>query len=358
MFVCGLAEGFPGAEGGDGEFAAQLVVAVVVFVFLQDGELDAVDGEQFVEGQAEGEGGEGVEFDQGLATGVVGAQWAVAGPDWGAVRPGDIEAGGRRTGVATVAVGQGRVLGAGGLFVGMGQAVVGFGEGVGLTGRLGPEVGPQRGVVIGQAVEAEGAGDDLVTPGALCRECQLCRRVGAHIRFTSGADVEIEWQSITETCKQAEIFVPIEHNAECAIDITDARRDNCGYEGPLTIIGYLPPIHMSKPLIKPFLAFGAGSYPSGDAAAVFAGRAGGDVIGARQVIVGDQRAVDLAVVLVVFAAVVGRFVEGRGDVKVRPLHDPIGDRGQLLGLSLDGSVTLGIALIEKLGRGPLIRHRA
>lgn len=119
-FVGRVAEGFPGAEGGDGEFAAELVVAVAVFVFLQDGELDAVDGEQFVEGQAEGEGGKGVEFDQGLAAGVVGAQWAVAGPGRCGVRPGDVE---RLSGwpcVAAVGVGQRLATGAGGLLVGVG----------------------------------------------------------------------------------------------------------------------------------------------------------------------------------------------------------------------------------------------
>ena len=48
-----------------------------------DGELDAVDGLEFVRGEAEGFGGEGVDFDEDLAAGVVGTEGVVPVPMWG-----------------------------------------------------------------------------------------------------------------------------------------------------------------------------------------------------------------------------------------------------------------------------------
>ena len=65
---------------------------------VQDGELDAVDGAQLVEGEAEGHGGEYVDFDEGLAAGVVGAEGDVAGP--GRVRAVKKDVGRRGSGLA------------------------------------------------------------------------------------------------------------------------------------------------------------------------------------------------------------------------------------------------------------------
>ena len=54
--------------------AAVGVVLAVGLVLAQDRELDAVDGQELVEGQAEGDGGEDVDLDEGLPAGVVGAE--------------------------------------------------------------------------------------------------------------------------------------------------------------------------------------------------------------------------------------------------------------------------------------------
>ena len=62
-------EGFAGeanageALGGGEDDAAGGVVVGVGFVLAHDGELDSVEGEEFVEGEAEGDGGEYVDFD-------------------------------------------------------------------------------------------------------------------------------------------------------------------------------------------------------------------------------------------------------------------------------------------------------
>lgn len=80
--VAGEADADESFAGGEDD-AAVLVVPGVGFVLAHDGELDAVDGEQFVEGHAEGLGDEHVDFEQGLAAGVVGAQGVVALPVWG-----------------------------------------------------------------------------------------------------------------------------------------------------------------------------------------------------------------------------------------------------------------------------------
>ena len=54
---------------------------------LHHRELDAVDEQQFVEGQAQGLGDQDVDLHQGQAAGIVGAQGAVAGPGAGEVPP-------------------------------------------------------------------------------------------------------------------------------------------------------------------------------------------------------------------------------------------------------------------------------
>ena len=69
---------------GEDDATIQVVVGVA-FVLLHDGELDAVEGDEFFEGEAEGLGGEYVDFDEGLAAGVVGAEGAVALPGGGEV---------------------------------------------------------------------------------------------------------------------------------------------------------------------------------------------------------------------------------------------------------------------------------
>lgn len=112
-----------GESFADGEDdAACLVVEGFFFVLAHDGELHAVDGDEFVEGEAEGHGGEDVDFDEGLAAGVVGAEGAGALP-----------------------------VGGEGGEEGVGEAGVGFGEGVG--GEGGEEgLLPEVGVVGGEAV--------------------------------------------------------------------------------------------------------------------------------------------------------------------------------------------------------------
>lgn len=60
--------------------APALVVPGIGLVLAHHRELDAVDGQQFVQGQAEGLGDQDVDLEQRLAAGVVGAQRAVALP--------------------------------------------------------------------------------------------------------------------------------------------------------------------------------------------------------------------------------------------------------------------------------------
>ena len=85
------------ALGGGEDGAAVGVVPGISLVLAQDGELDAVDCEELVEGQVEGLGGEDVDLDQGLAPGKVGAERDVAVPCRG--QPG--EEGRREAGVGT-----------------------------------------------------------------------------------------------------------------------------------------------------------------------------------------------------------------------------------------------------------------
>ena len=66
---------------GDGEDDAAVgVVPGVGLVLAHDRELHAVDGEQLVERQAEGEGGENVDLDERLAASEIGAEGHVAVP--------------------------------------------------------------------------------------------------------------------------------------------------------------------------------------------------------------------------------------------------------------------------------------
>lgn len=66
------------ADGEDD--AAGHVVPGVALVALHDRELDAVDEQQFVEGEAEGLGDQHVDFDECHAAGVIGSEGAVALP--------------------------------------------------------------------------------------------------------------------------------------------------------------------------------------------------------------------------------------------------------------------------------------
>ena len=76
----------PGRPLGGGEDdAAGGVVPGVGLVLAEDRELDAVDDEEFVEGESEGHGGEDVNLDEGLAAGVVGAEGDVSAPRGGQV---------------------------------------------------------------------------------------------------------------------------------------------------------------------------------------------------------------------------------------------------------------------------------
>ena len=65
--------------------AAIPVVPGVAFVLLHHRELHAIDGDQFIEGEAEGLGHQHIDLHQGLAAGVVGAQGAIALPGGGEV---------------------------------------------------------------------------------------------------------------------------------------------------------------------------------------------------------------------------------------------------------------------------------
>ena len=122
--------GQPFAGGEDD--ASVFVIVGFPFVLLHDGELDAVEGDQFVEGEAQGQGGEHVDFDEGLAAGVVGAQGAGALPGGGEV-------------------GEEAVVEAG---------IVGFAPAVADEGGV-KALGPEVGVGGGKAVEGEGTKAEL-----------------------------------------------------------------------------------------------------------------------------------------------------------------------------------------------------
>ena len=86
-FFAGEADAGEAAVGGEDDHAA-LVVVGFAFVHSEDGELDSVDGAEFFGGEVEGEGGQGVELDEGLAALIRGADGAVAVPFGGEVGPG------------------------------------------------------------------------------------------------------------------------------------------------------------------------------------------------------------------------------------------------------------------------------
>lgn len=77
--LAGQADADQAFAGGEDD-AAGGVVPGVALVLAHDGELHAVDGQQFVQRQAQGLGGEDVDFHQRLAAGVVAAQGVVALP--------------------------------------------------------------------------------------------------------------------------------------------------------------------------------------------------------------------------------------------------------------------------------------
>ena len=77
--LAGEADAGEALRGGEDD-AAVGIVPSVGFVLTHDGELDAVDGEELVEGQAEGHGGKDVDLDEGLASGVVGAESVLPSP--------------------------------------------------------------------------------------------------------------------------------------------------------------------------------------------------------------------------------------------------------------------------------------
>ena len=58
------------------------------FIFLQHGELNPVDGQQFVQGEIQGQGGEDVNFNQGLPPLKGGAQGDVPLPVRSEIGPG------------------------------------------------------------------------------------------------------------------------------------------------------------------------------------------------------------------------------------------------------------------------------
>lgn len=74
----GAALGPPAMSAG--QSAAPGVESVFAFVAAHDRELDAIYGQKIVEGQAQVLGDQDIDFQQGLATGEVGAQGATALP--------------------------------------------------------------------------------------------------------------------------------------------------------------------------------------------------------------------------------------------------------------------------------------
>ena len=82
--LAGEANATEDVAGGEDD-AAVLVVPGVVFDLLHHRELHAVDGDQFIEGEAEGLGHQHIDLHQGLAAGVVGSQGAIALPGGGEV---------------------------------------------------------------------------------------------------------------------------------------------------------------------------------------------------------------------------------------------------------------------------------
>jgi hypothetical protein len=82
---------------------------------------------------------------------------------------------------------------------------------------------------------------------------------------------------------------------------------------------------------------------------IFLWRAGWDVIRPRQVAFGDRRQVDLAVIEVMGAALVGGLIEGSPKIEMRPRHHPFFDMLWITSLPANGSIILGITLFEMEG---------
>ena len=147
------------ALGSGEDDAAVGVVPGVGLVLAQDGELDAVDGQELVEGQAEGDGGEDVDLDEGLPAGAVGAEGVLPAPFRGeggeVVRQAGIVAGpgvGAECGEGRVPTGGADGVSARGSAVGMIRGGRGGSRGRRFTGA---DLPPQVGVVAGQAAEAQ-----------------------------------------------------------------------------------------------------------------------------------------------------------------------------------------------------------
>ena len=115
------------ALGWGEDDAAVGIVPSVGFVLAHDGELDAVDGEELVEGQTEGHGGEDVDLDEGLTAGVVGTESVLPPPFRGkggeVVRQAGVLLG---PGVGAEGGEGGPGFGGGGALVGSGRVLVGW----------------------------------------------------------------------------------------------------------------------------------------------------------------------------------------------------------------------------------------
>lgn len=138
--------------------AAVLVIPGVGLVLAHDGELDAVDGLELFEGEAEFAGDEDVELDQRPAAGEVGAQGAIPPPLGRQLAPKV------RVKARIVAI---PALGA--------EALV-------------PTFRPELGVVRGEAVEGEGASYKL---RSINNDRKATGQFFAKIGFTSDLDEEI-----------------------------------------------------------------------------------------------------------------------------------------------------------------------
>src|SRR5262245_32118155 len=95
----------------------------------------------------------------------------------------------------------------------------------------------------------------------------------------------------------------------------------------------------------------------GRAAVIFLGRAGRDVVRAGEVVVGNRRLVDAAVVLIVRATLVRCLVEGRANKEMRPRYDPFTQISGIAGFSADSTVFLSIGLVPVL-RGEVFALQA
>ena len=86
------------------------------------------------------------------------------------------------------------------------------------------------------------------------------------------------------------------------------------------------------------------------------GVAGGHVVGARQVIIGDVGVVKRCVSILCVANFVRRLVERRAHIEMRTGNDPLGRTFWEACLSANGTVFLLIGLIEALSREVLVSN--